>query len=225
MRRRMICVLGMALLAVVSGPALAREPQSPDAKLRENLSTWQQTAAQLEAVRKELAETQVAHDPEREDRMWWNPLWRSSRQGHLQHANELTLRIQLLDRKLRALEPVLLRQTAKFCKEAIARPQSLGPESRELWNQADAWRMPILLKEPDWRAFDYQSTADQGPEIVANRRAALAQLQQRWQESEIYLRVRQATGGLPEVANWLVQVESRLKRAQSALQAFPTEKP
>jgi len=192
-------------------PALHKE-------LGEQLTTWKQNIEKKQELTRQLQTLDVLSDPERDDRFWWNPFWRASRENQAQRANELTLKIQKIDQQQQQLKIKLLRSATQYSQQALATPSRLSSAQRQLWIQADEWRIPKILQAPAWEIYSPEQFSTQPAELRQKRLQRLQKKQQSWLELEHYLK-KYLTHFQPipssrqeKYSDWLLQLKQRLEK-------------
>lgn len=172
-------------LAAASAPAGPELTPVPAQTLREALRQWQAQKDQVRRLQAELRQLDVLSDPDRDERYWWNPFWRWSKENQAQQATEITLHLQKLELQQQELERRLLPESERFARQALENPD-LTPADQELWLVLDAWRLPRLLAEPDWESLAPPGDP-QARELFRSRLQAAEALAGHWRELEDYL--------------------------------------
>lgn len=224
-----LCVLGGLLAAAPVRAAGPVEPVS-DSGLAAALQAWEGREQRLEVLRTEVLNAEGRLDPERGDRNWWNPLWQTVVTRRAQRANELTLRLQALEREQRDAAPALLDLTTRYTAQAAAEPGPATPGRSALWARADAWRVPRVLDAAEGAAEAISLPAGD-PELEARRRRSAEEQLAQVQALEAYLQVRLRTlaptdaPARQRVLDWLARTRLIFERLVRTLSLAPTPPP
>jgi hypothetical protein len=203
--------LGCALIAAAAEPTLG-----PAQNLRETLRQWEAQNLQISRLQEELHQLDVLSDPDRDEKYWWNPFWRWSKDNQAQQATEITLHLQQLETQQLELERRLLPESERFARQALENPR-LSPTDREVWLAVDAWRLPRLLTEPDWESLA-PPDEPQARELVRSRLQAVDALEGPWRALDDYLTacLRIWSAGSKEADDYQAWQE-RLRKLRSRL--------
>ncbi len=195
-------------------------------QLQEGLTQWDKLSRQIKSIEKALRKLEVLSDPERDDRYWWNPFWRASRESQLQQSNKLSLQLQELDNRYRLLEQDLLMPSGQYALQSLENHKTISPEQIMLWDRTDTWRIPILLREPAWETFTLRATAAQTPELLNRRIQTLRHKAGQWQSLENYLKARLAQIDPAQLkkhqqySKWQVKLKTNIAQLQSVLETL-----
>lgn len=230
-RPRRWLLLTAGLWGWIGGTLIAAAASAPDpdqaSGLREALQQWETQQTQISRLQAELHQLDVLSDPDRDEKYWWNPFWRWSKENQAQQATEITLKLQKLEEQQGALERRLLAESERFAQGALENPAPAQAD-RELWLSADAWRLPRLLAEPDWESL--APPADpQARELVASRLQAVDALAGPWRALDAYLsacREKWSPGSkaAETYGTWQEQVRKLLARLASVREALEKAK-
>ncbi len=195
-------------------------------QLQEGLTQWDKLSRQIKTTEKNLRKLEVLSDPERDDRYWWNPFWRASRESQLQQANKLSLQLQELDSRYRLLEQNLLEPAKQYVRQSLENHQALSPEQILLWDRTDTWRIPILLREPAWETFTPRTTAARTPELLNRRLQTLYRKAGQWQILENYLKARLIQidpvhlKKYQRYSKWRIKLKTNIEKLRNVLEAL-----
>lgn len=195
-------------------------------QLQAGLTQWDKLSRQIKSIEKSLRKLEVLSDPERDDRYWWNPFWRASRESQLQQANKLSLQLQELDNRYRLLEQDLLMPAGQYARQSLENHKTISPEQIMLWDRADAWRIPILLREPAWETITLRATAAQTPELLNRRLHTLRHKAGQWQSLENYLKARLAQIDPAQLekhqpySQWQVKLKTNIEKLSKVISAL-----
>lgn len=192
----------LSLMLPLQVPAAEMEPVLPDETqqkiLRNDLAQWHRLSESRSSLKEAFQTIDAQNDPERDERFWWNPFRQNARETQAQEANHLLLQIQMVARDLKKMQPTLLDRTSAFAHAAIAQPMPLNQDQLTLWMQSDTWRVPIILKTPDWKQFSRSNLTRLSPELYQNRLRFLQEKRFQWETLKTYLEKKQP--GLSENA-------------------------
>ncbi|MEW6516181.1 MAG: hypothetical protein AB1439_04665 [candidate division FCPU426 bacterium] len=218
--------LGLGLAAWIMGaaPALAAQSPAPEAvssearSIQEALRQWSEEQAQISRLQAELQRLDVLSDPDRDEKYWWNPFWRWSKENQSQQATDITLRLQTHEARSRDLEHRLLSEGERYAGQALDAPRLPSPD-QEVWRALDAWRLPRLLAEPDWETLSPPDDS-QAHELIRSRLQSAAALEASWRSLDVYLEAcqRKWDGSREEETyrKWREQLRALLERLETA---------
>jgi len=190
--------------------------------LADGLKTWNDLTQRLNHLQVENAAWEMRFNPEREDRNWWNPFWRSAAERNLQRSNELTLQIHALETQRTELESWLLETSQRMTPRLLETNAATTPAERELWAAVDAWRFPLWLRRLEEVEKSLDNLEALSPELQKRRRQTLELHLQIANTLDAYLTWRRAqpAGGETPAENgplsaWQKQIQAWLATAQT----------
>jgi hypothetical protein len=179
-RVRLFCISSALLLLSLSAwgapeKNAAAAEASPNTTLAEGLKTWNDLTERLKHLQAENAAWEMRFNPEREDRNWWNPFWRSAAERNLQRSNELTLQIHALETQRADLENALLESSQHLTQARLSANHPFTSSERELWVTLDAWRFPLWLQRLEEVKKSLENFPTLSQELQRRRRERLEQ--------------------------------------------------
>jgi hypothetical protein len=205
-----------ATAAMVSAPGDA----APNTVLAAGMAAWKKITHRISYLESENIAWESRFNPEREDRNWWNPLWRSSAERHLQRSNENSLQIRELEKQRSELEPTLLELADHYIHAIPVRIAEFPAVERDFWSTVDAWRMPIWLQRLAELKTDRGHLIALNPELQVRRRQVLEQHYQTAKSLDLYISWRKSRlleseqKLLPQLQTWQTQIQAWLGEMQ-----------
>jgi hypothetical protein len=141
--------------------------------LAESLELWNQLTHRIAHLETQNQAWEFRSNPEREDRNWWNPFWRSSAERNLQRSNELSLQLRELEKQRTYVETNLLEQSTLYTNLLMETPPKPNTPEYDLWVTLDAWRFPLWLKHFEEIKKSVQQLHSLNPELRTHRHQAL----------------------------------------------------
>jgi hypothetical protein len=183
-RFKFLAGLFLSALLLVFGGVSWGAPANPPAvieavsntALAEGLKTWNDLTRRLAHLQAENTSREMRINPDREDRNWWNPFWRSAAERYEQRSYELTQQIQDLEAQRTELETALLGAASRWVSAQTGAPPHAA--DRELLAAVDAWRFPLWRQRLEDVQKSLENLGVLSPELQARRRQAL---EQHWQ--------------------------------------------
>ncbi len=212
--------------ALPSSPVSSEtEPSLSNTRLAESLNLWNQLTQKINHLESENRAWEFRSNPEREDRNWWNPFWRSSAERSLQRSNELSFQIRDLEKQRSLLENLMLDQSTVYTNISIKHVSEFESHEREFRNQIDNWRFPIWIKHFNELKINTQQFKALNPELQGRRRLAFETALKNAHMLEDYLIWRQTQLNSAErsfgfsleqwhkkIHDWIQDIESLLNK-------------
>jgi hypothetical protein len=188
-----LLMLGVVLLGPVAAAWGASAEAVSNTTLAEGLKTWTDLTQRLSHLQAENTAWEMRFNPDREDRNWWNPFWRSAAERYEQRSNEISLQIQALEAQRADLEAALLDASSRWTSAQAAAGAPPHATDRELLTAVDAWRFPLWLQRLEDLQKGLENLSSLSPELQARRRQALEQHWQIAKSLETHLALRRGT--------------------------------